>query len=251
MTQIAEQPEPLIAQPASELRGARAVAVQRFVRGHNQVTLYNGDCLTLPRIEADAIITDPPYGIAYRHIGKGAAVYDRKHSSTKRHSENIIGDDAPFDPTPWLQYENVIMWGANNYADKLPPGKGRWLIWDKAEGRYEVDSFGDAEIAWHSLGKACRIFPYGWKGVYCRKAGENNGIREHPSMKPVGLMSWCIKQSKVPENATILDPYMGSGSTGVACLRAGMNFVGVEIDPKHFKTACARLEAECNQGALL
>ena len=64
-------------------------------------------------------------------------------------------------------------------------------------------------------------------------------------------MCWCMAQAKVPIGATVLDPYMGSGTTGIACLRTNRNFVGIEKDPEHFKTACARLEAECNQGALL
>jgi hypothetical protein len=81
--------------------------------------------------------------------------------------------------------------------------------------------------------------------------GERDTPRVHPTQKPVVVMGWCMEQAGVPEGATVCDPYMGSGTTGIACLRTNRNFVGIEKDPEHFKNACARLEAECNQGALL
>lgn len=221
------------------------------VRLSDSVTLIHGDCGTLLPIECDAIISDPPYGIGYVHSGKGSPPFGRRIGAAKRHGQEwakIVGDDKPFDPSNLLYAKQVILWGANNYAARLPQGVGRWLVWDKADGRYEVDSFGDAEIAWHNQGKACRIFPYAWKGVYCVKNGENNGRRYHPTQKPVGLMQWCIKQSKVPEGATVLDPYMGSGTTGIACIRTGRKFIGIEIDAGHFETARKRIEAELMQG---
>jgi DNA modification methylase len=221
------------------------------VRLSDSVTLIHGDCGTLLPIECDAIISDPPYGIGYVHSGKGSPPIGRRIGAAKRHGQEwakIVGDDKPFDPSNLLYAKQVILWGANNYAARLPQGVGRWLVWDKADGRYEVDSFGDAEIAWHNQGKACRIFPYAWKGVYCVKNGENNGRRYHPTQKPVGLMQWCIKQSKVPEGATVLDPYMGSGTTGIACIRTGRKFIGIEIDAGHFETARKRIEAELMQG---
>lgn len=206
--------------------------------------LYLGDCLeilpTLPKV--DAVIADPPYGISYVHSGKGSSPIGRKAGSAKRHGaepSRIKGDDVPFDPTPFLVAKDVILWGANHFCMRLPSGIGRWLVWDKADGRYEVDSFGDAEIAWHNRGKANRIFRYAWKGVYCVKNGENNGVREHPTMKPIGLMRWCIGQCGEP--ACILDPFMGSGTTGVACVNLGRKFIGIEIEPKYFDIACERI----------
>lgn len=209
------------------------------------VSLYLGDCLeilpSLPKV--DAVVTDPPYGIDYVHSGKGAPPIGRKVGAAKRHGSEyarLKGDDKLFDPTPFLGLApDVLMWGANNFAHALPPAAGRWLIWDKADGRYEVDSFGDAEIAWHSRGKANRIFAYAWKGVYCVKSGENNGIREHPTMKPIGLMAWCIRQCANPR--LILDPFMGSGTTGVAAVKLGRQFIGIEIEPKYFDVACRRI----------
>lgn len=94
----------------------------------------------------------------------------------------------------------------------------------------------------------------GGHGVYAKRDTSLMGEtmeRLHPTQKPVPLMAWCMERAKVPEGATVLDPYMGSGSTGIACLRTGRNFVGIEKDPKHFATALARLEREINQGVLL
>lgn len=187
-------------------------------------------------------MSDPPYGIGYKHSGKGAAVYDRKHSATKRHSEKIVGDAEPFDPTHLLAINELILWGATNYAHLLPPGVGRWLIWDKADGRYDVDSFGDAELAWHNKGKASRIFRYAWKGVYCVKNGEDNGRRVHPSMKPLGLMKWCIVQAK--SAGLLVDPYAGSGSTLVAAKQLGRRIVGIEILEKYCEISARRLSQE-------
>ena len=187
----------------------------------------------------DLVLTDPPYGINYKHSGKGAAVFNRNPLSAQRHAEQTIGDDKPFDPTHLLKYPEIIIWGANNYAHLLPVGIGRWLIWDKACGRYGVDSFSDAEIGWHNIGRAVRIFPYMWKGVYCMKKGEDNGRRKHPAMKPLGLMKWCINQSK--SKGVILDPYLGSGTTLVAAKQLGRKAIGIEIEEKYCEIAVKRL----------
>jgi len=230
-------------------------SLKRFVRGHNHVTLYLGDCLDVLPIEADAVITDPPYGVAWntKYEGKegtltfshvnGSAPY-AKNMVRKKHAP-IIGDDKPFDPTPWLKYKIVAMFGANNFSDKLP--QGSWLVWDKRDAM-ENAFMSQAEAAWLNSGKSIRLMKHCWQGF--SRASENSE-HYHPTQKPVAVMAWVIREAKVPEGGTVLDPYMGSGTTGIAAIRLGMNFVGVEKDPEHFKTACARLEAECNQGALL
>ena len=128
MTQTAKQPEPLIAQPASELRGARAVAVQRFVRGHNHVTLYNADCLdVLPEIKCDAIISDPPYGMNWNtDYTRFSSGYGYK---LKIKHKPVEGDAVEFDPTPLLNFEHVVLFGANHFCRHLP--SGTWLVWTK------------------------------------------------------------------------------------------------------------------------
>lgn len=212
--------------------------------------LLLGDCLEiLPTLEGvDAIVTDPPYGISYvKGKGGGAGAYrgSKKSAAESRHHEPVTGDDKPFDPSPLLRFENVLMFGANHYCHRLPEGKGRWLAWNKLEDLESFDSFSDVEFAWHSKGKVSRVCNYMWKGgLACRKNGEDNGRRCHPTQKPVGVMRWCIVQVGAQQHWTILDPYMGSGTTGIACLRMGMGFTGIEIEKGHFDTACHRISLE-------
>jgi DNA modification methylase len=150
-------------------------------------------------------------------------------------------DAEDFDPTPWLEYERVVLWGWLHYAQRLP--KGSALVWLK---RYD-DGFGsflsDADIAWMK----------GGHGIYCKRdvslQGESSQ-KLHPTQKPVPLMAWCIEMAKVPEGGTVCDPYMGSGTTGVACVRLHRNFIGVEKDKRHFDNACDRIRREL-EGALL
>ena len=109
------------------------------------------------------------------------------------------------------------------------------------------DSFSDVEFAWHSKRGAARIFNFKWKGIASVKAGEEPG-RSHPTQKPVALMRWCIEQAGSPE--VVLDPYMGSGTTGVAAVKMGLKFVGIELDAGHFDTAKRRIEAALREPSL-
>jgi len=139
-----------------------------------------------------------------------------------------------------------ILWGANHYSARLP--HGRWLAWNKL-GPFEPfgDTFSDVEFAWQNVRAADRIFSLLWKGAM-QGEKENNGVRTHPSMKPIALMQWCL--GFLPKAQTILDPFMGSGTTGVACVREGRRFIGVELDPGYFDIACARIEREMAQPRL-
>ena len=224
-----------------------AVVLKRFVRGHLVATLHLGDCLKIaPQLQGiDAVITDPPYGIGFQHSGGGNG---KGKGRWLAKTCTIHGDDKPFDPGPWLEYPIIVLWGADHYAQRLP--EGGWLIWDKLGGRKGFgDNFSDIEAAWQNRKRSSRIFRHLWKGLI--RQGLGGVKRVHVSEKPVPLMAWSMEMADVPTGATVLDPYMGSGTTGLACLRTDRNFVGIEIDPEHFKTACARLERECNQGALL
>lgn len=228
----------------AEAKSGGGVVLQRLVRGHLSATLYLGNALEIaPTIQGiEHVITDPPYGISYQHGGGGKG----KHWRTNL--KPIVGDNAPFDPAPWLEYPNVLMMGANHYAQRLP--HGRWLVWDKLNGLESFDSFSDVEIAWHNNRTGGdRIYRYMWKGI-CQQ-GDKEGGKIHPSQKPTPLMAWLMDQAKVPIGATVLDPYMGSGTTGIACLRTGRSFVGIETEPEYFAAAVSRLEREMNQGALL
>ena len=205
-------------------------------------TLYLGDCRELlPTLPASAaIVSDPPYGIA--HV-KGAG---GKGKHRVRNIAAIVGDDEPFDPTHLLGFAHVILWGGNHFAARLP--HGRWRAWDKLAGLAEFDSFSDVEFAWRSGRGKDRIFSHMWKGI-CQASEKGGARREHPTQKPIALMRWCI--ADLPSDAHLIcDPYMGSGTTGVACASEGRDFVGVEIDPSYFDIACRRIEEAQRQGSL-
>ena len=201
-------------------------------------TLYAGDCVVAPVVGADAIVTEPPFGIAYEK-GAGGSCVTSRGTVRERKWGPIAGDDVDFDPTPWLAFPRVLLWGANHYAARLP--RGRWLAWNKL-GDFEPfgDSFADVELGWCNQRGADRIFSLLWKGV---RQGEkyDNGVRLHPSQKPIGLCAWWIEQLALPVDSLVCDPYTGSASVGVATLLAGHRFVGVEIDPAHLDIAARRL----------
>jgi site-specific DNA-methyltransferase (adenine-specific)/modification methylase len=208
------------------------------------VTLYLGDCReiapTLPR--PDAVISDPPYGQAY---GSTVRRFSKWNDAGKpRETEQlpaIAADDAPFDPH-WLTLlaDRVLLWGAHKFSSRLPDGT--WLIWDKvkAEGRTQ----GDGEAAWLNREGPMRIVRHLWDGICVADRDDLADGRVHPMQKPVEVMEWCIQQTRVPAGGLILDPYMGSGTTGVAAVRMGHRFCGIEIEPRYFDTACRRIAAE-------
>lgn len=207
-------------------------------------TLYCADYrAVLPLLPAvTAVVADPPYGNNYRQKRSR----DKWVRPDAEHGA-IVGNAEPFDPAPLLQLApTVILWGANYYADKLPPN-GKWLVWDKRENTTPDDG-ADVEMAWTNLRGVPRMHRQLWRGI-CRRGEENvsRGAKKlHPNQKPVALMDWCLQQAGVTEADMVLDTHMGSGTTGVACLRRGIRFVGVEVDPIHYATAVARLRAEAS-----
>ena len=136
-----------------------------------------------------------------------------------------------------------MFWGADNFANELPIG--RWLVWIKRAVEIAAPkSYGDCELAWVSEKgniKAHRQISDG-----CIRQGEEHGIvRLHPSQKPIALMKWCL--SFFPNSQIILDPFMGSGTTGAACAKLGKKFIGIELDPNYFDIACKRIEEAYKQ----
>jgi len=187
--------------------------------------------------------------LAYRESTKGLeadGAWRGRDSSKRRNTGKIIGDDNPFDPTPLLRFPLVLIWGADHYAQRLP--HGRWLAWDKLGAREPWDSYSDVEFAWANRRGAARIFNHVWKGICQGPGKDKNKKRVHPAQKPIELMEWCIQQLKSPE--TIVDPYMGVGTTGVACMHMGCSFVGIEIERKYFDIACERIDAASRQKQL-
>jgi site-specific DNA-methyltransferase (adenine-specific) len=206
-------------------------------------TLYLGDCLeilpTLPKV--DAVITDPPYGMALDTDYSGFNGWSGKGHEYAR----VVGDDRSFDPSPWLAAAPVcVFWGAQYFAQRLPE-RGGWLVFNKrGEGKPSEICFGDCELAWANVKQSVRMYSQTWHGV-SRWSTEG---RHHPTQKSIGLMAWCIEQAGKPN--TILDPYMGSGTTGVAAAQMGRAFIGCEIDKQYFDIACRRIEQAMAQGKL-
>lgn len=154
----------------------------------------------------------------------------------------IAGDETPFDPAPILALGlPTILWGANHYADKLP-ASARWLIWDKRRGT-TVNDFADCEMAWTNMDGPARVLPHMWNGGL--RDSERGIPRVHKTQKAIAVMEWCL--GFVPDAATILDPFMGSGTTLVACQRMGRHGTGVEIDKDYWEIACRRVEEAARQ----
>ncbi len=200
--------------------------------------LYLGDCReVLPTLgRVDAVVTDPPYGLgdlwqggdkhwplAARDGMRGDGGWD-----AKRCGEGLMA------AVGIATY--AIVWGGHLY--RLPCGRG-WLIWDKIVRQF---STGHCEMAWTNLDQPIRAFNYSHGQL------ANEG-KEHPTQKPLPLIEWCVNQLPTGGH-TILDPFMGSGTTGVACARLGRRFIGVEIEPKYFDIACRRIEEAYRQPRL-
>lgn len=190
-------------------------------------TLYHGDCLeVLPQLSGiDAVVTDPPYGIgehggACRTRGRpGYAKHESKGWDNRRPEREV------FDAILFLDVPTVI-WGGNYFADMLPPSMG-WLYWRKLMG----GDFSDGELAWTSRNGALREF------VKCPKGMD----KEHPCQKPDSVMRWCMDATKIPTESFVLDPFTGSGSTGVACIQTGRKFIGIELDEGYCEIAAKRM----------
>ncbi len=207
---------------------------------HAGITIYHGDCYdVMPRIAVpDLLLTDPPYGIGYVH-GEGGG---RLARSTSFANVAVRGDDKPFDPDPFLQFsEVVILWGANHYANRLP-NVPCWLVWDKRAGMCQNDQ-ADCEMAWTNLKSPARLKTLYWNGML--KASEQGEPRTHPTQKPIHLMKWCI--GFAPESRSILDPFMGTGSTLKAAKDLGIPAIGIEIEEKYCEIAAKRLSREVLQ----
>lgn len=211
-------------------------------------TLYLGDCReilpTLPA--ADAVITDPPYGIL-NLAGAGSTTAVRKsprqQDSGALKNRLLNRSDVRWDVAPEREHIEAllaaapvqIIWGGN-YFD-LPPTRAI-LIWDKEQ---PWENFSQVEMAWSNLSRPAAIFR--------ESATRGTPGKEHPTQKPLSLMRWCVSLAKGCQ--TILDPYMGSGTTGVAAVEAGRTFIGCEIDPAYFDIACRRIEDAQRQGRLI
>lgn len=212
----------------------------------DDVTLYLGDCRDiLPTLgKVDAVVTDPPYGIGIAANGRsgGGGTSSAKWKSAK----TVIYDEVKWDCEPADQIIELlikgglrlIVWGGNYYA---MPASSRWLVWDKETN----GNLADCELAWTNLPGSVRRIRHLWNG-FARKGSE---VREgHPTQKPIEVMRWCL--GFLPDARTILDPFMGSGTTGVACVQLGRKFIGIELEPRYFDIACRRIGDELKRPRL-
>lgn len=206
-------------------------------------TLILGDCRDVLETfgPVDAVVSDPPYGISFAHGGNDRSGIGNGRYATKFAKISIVGDEQAFDPTPFIDLAPVcVLWGGNHFADRLP-ASAAWLVWDKRAASGHTNDFADCELAWTNRGGVARVFRHHWDGMM--RASERGVERVHPTQKPVALMEWCI--APLPARI-ILDPFMGSGTTGVACARLGRRFIGCEVDPGYFEIACRRIQHEAD-----
>lgn len=203
--------------------------------------LWLGDCReilpTLPKV--DAVITDPPYGLGI----DGQKYSERKDGSQLRKEHEKLGWDSAIPDSELMAAVlaagvQQIIWGGNYFSCDLPNSRG-WLVWFKGQTGLTMS---DGELAWTSLSIPLRV-----KNLHRTHLWQESP--EHPTQKPTELMEWCL--SFVPEARWILDPFMGSGTTGVACMNLGRSFIGIEREPKYFEIACRRIEDAQRQGRLI
>jgi site-specific DNA-methyltransferase (adenine-specific)/modification methylase len=194
-------------------------------------TLYLGDCMNiLPTLgKVDAVITDPPYGL-------GKKMQGGTWGAKTEFKDMLVWDNAPPEIGTLIKLadlaKTVVFWGGNYYG--LPPSRC-WLVWDKQNA---VSIMANCEIAWTSLDANTKRFSHPVGRV----------LHGHPSEKPLQLMRWTLETVKA--FGVIFDPFMGSGTTGVAAIQLGRKFIGIEREPKYFDIACKRIEQAVAQGQL-
>lgn len=195
--------------------------------------LYHGDCLeimpTLDKI--DAVVTDPPYGVG---MDGGNVGYKGYNNFEKMNWDNSPPDESFFQ---WLINSDCpyIIWGGNYF--NLPPARC-YLVWDKGAG-FKGRTYAESELAITNIDANARTFT---RDPLAR--GDYRG-KQHPTQKPIPLMKWCL--GFVPDAEIILDPFMGSGTTGVACAKLGRKFIGIELNETYFNIACERIQAAYDQ----
>lgn len=212
---------------------------------HAGITIYHGDCReVLPAVDIpdDALLlADPPYGIDFQ------TNFSRLPCGGKDYPP-VYGDDEPFDPSHLLNVGRWrILWGGQNYAHLLP-SSNCWLIWNKRYGMDHDAYTGDAELAWTNLTGGCSIANIPWSS---RAARESEGSW-HGTQKPVGLMRFCIERvswitspAKLRDwQGTVVDPYMGSGTTLCAAAKLHRRAIGIEIKEEYCEIAANRLRQE-------
>ncbi len=202
---------------------------------HAGCTIYHGDCRDHLMLHADTLITDPPYGIG-EAAGKNKS---RGYLATAKDFGHSDWDDRPVPRwllDAWIDLTRLaIIFGGNYYG---LPASSCWLVWDKDNG---ASDFADCELAWTNGKGAVRRLRHRWQGMLQEHMGAAKEVRVHPTQKPVPVMKWVIRQ---PDVGSIVDPFMGSGTTLVAAKECGHSAIGIEIEEKYCEIAAKRLEQE-------
>lgn len=194
------------------------------------VRLFNADCLAiLPQVAGvDAVVTDPPYGMNAFDGSQTLA----KYGMSRKHNWDKPVDDAAMQLVLNVGSAHII-WGGNYYANALPNSKG-WLVWTKPDA---VPSMASCELAWTDL-------PINAKHINHSIAATNAERVGFPAQKPLAVMLFSLSFLVDADTSVVCDPFMGSGTTGVACVRDGRSFIGIEREPKYFEIARRRIESE-------
>lgn len=211
------------------------------------MSLYHGDCLPIMRSmqsdSIDCIVTDPPYGINADGGVGGFGV-----SATDKHYQAGWDNQVPSQDyfAEMLRIaKKVFIFGGNFFTDKLPVGK-HWIVWDKTGEIKFKNPFGDAELVWTNIDRnSIKKYVLIQQGFVSKERE-----RFHPTQKPIQLLR-SILTDYTAEGETILDPFMGSGSTGVACVEVGREFIGIEREHNYFVIAQQRVEKAKLQPRLL
>lgn len=190
--------------------------------------------------KADMVFTDPPYGVKERTFRKSNG---RGKLAEGHDFQPVIGDDSTetaikaFNLCNEIGFKKGIWWGANYYCHSLPEIKS-WLVWDK-RGDVPSDDNADCELAWVWNNKPARVFKHLWKG--CIRESEKSESKVHPTQKPIALSEWCFNKYN-PDGKTVLDLFLGSGSTLIACEKTNRKCFGLEIDPHYCSVIIKRWE---------
>lgn len=200
-------------------------------------TVFNADCMEVMRQYPDGYfdlaVVDPPYGINAGKMTRGKGK-NKKFRKGKDWDSGI--PSAEYFAELFRVSKNQIIWGGNYFTEFLPPSRN-WLVWDKKNaGR----SFAEGELAWMRDGNGLRIFPF---------CSTHQGVKYHPTQKPIALYDWIFAKYAKP-GFKILDTHLGSGSSRIAAHNAGLDFVGIEIDPEYFQMSVERFDNATAQMSL-
>jgi DNA modification methylase len=201
------------------------------------ITIYHGDCReVLPDLpKVNLVLTDPPYG-----IGRATRGFNIGTKGAMKRDYGVVDWDVAAPSSELLhsiigQSEQAIIFGGNYFA--LPPSSC-WLVWDKDN----TGKAADCELAWTNLPGAVRKFKWLWNGLIQEHDGRLKELRQHPTQKPLVLMRWCLSIAKFPKS--VMDPFMGSGTTLLACKSDGCACVGIEREERYCEIAVNRLRQE-------